>query len=79
MTRRKTLELWETKAGNFEVTPQALRPIAKSLMKRDGPKAATAVHGPLGITYQPNERPNATVDCLETQFKSHDPCDDNHE
>jgi hypothetical protein len=46
MTRRKGL------VGNCEVTPQALCPIAKSLMKRDGPKAPTALHGPLGITNQ---------------------------
>jgi hypothetical protein len=50
MTRRKVLERWETKLGNCEVTPQAMWPIAKSLMKRGGPKALTAVHGPLGIT-----------------------------
>jgi hypothetical protein len=50
MTRRKALERWETKVGNFEVTSQALWPIKKSLTKRDGPMAPTAVHGPLGIT-----------------------------
>jgi hypothetical protein len=56
MTRRKALERWETKVGNCKVTPQALWPIAKSLMTRDEPKAPTAIHGPLGITYQPNEK-----------------------
>jgi hypothetical protein len=30
------LERWETKVGNCEVTPQALWPIAKSVMKKDG-------------------------------------------
>jgi hypothetical protein len=44
MTRRKALEQWETKAGNCGVTPQAVWPLAKSLMKRDGPKAPTAIH-----------------------------------
>jgi hypothetical protein len=49
MTCRKALEWWDTKAGNYEL--QALWPFAKSLMKRDGLKATTAVHRPLGITY----------------------------
>jgi hypothetical protein len=47
MTSRKALEQWETKAGNCEVTLQEIGPIAKSLMKKDGPRAPTAVHGPL--------------------------------
>jgi hypothetical protein len=48
-------------------------------MKRDEPKAPTAIHGPLGITYHPNEKANMTVDYLESQFTSHDLCDENHE
>jgi hypothetical protein len=48
-------------------------------MKRDEPKAPTAVHGPLGITYHPNEKANAIADCLANQFTSHDLCDENHE
>jgi hypothetical protein len=79
MTRRKALEWWETKLGNCEVTPQALWPIAKSLMKRDGPKAPTAVHRPFGITYQSNEEDNVIADCLENQFISPDLCDESHE
>jgi hypothetical protein len=46
-------------------------------MKRDGWKAPTAVHGPLGITHHPNGNANAI--CLENQFTSHDLCDENHE
>jgi len=34
--RRKALGWWETKISNCEVTPQAILPMAKSLMKRDG-------------------------------------------
>jgi hypothetical protein len=34
-------------------------------MKIKGPKAPTAVHGPLGITYHPNEKVNVIADCLE--------------
>jgi hypothetical protein len=68
MTHRKALEWWETEVGNFKVTLQVLWPIAKSLMKRDGPKAPTVVHGPLGITYHPNEKTNMIADCSENQF-----------
>jgi hypothetical protein len=79
MTHRKALKQQDTKEGNWEVTPEALWPIVKSLMKRDEPKAPTAVHGPLGITYHLNEKANATADCLENHFTTHDLCDKNHE
>jgi hypothetical protein len=46
-------------------------------MKRDGPKAPTAIHGPVGITYQPNEKAIAIADCLEKQFTSRDLCHEN--
>jgi hypothetical protein len=39
----------ETKVENCDITPQALWLVVKLLTKRDGPKAPTAVHGPLGI------------------------------
>jgi hypothetical protein len=48
-------------------------------MKRDGPKAPTALHGPSGITYHPNKNAKVNADCLENQFTSHDLCDENHE
>jgi hypothetical protein len=48
-------------------------------MKMGGPNAPTAVHGPIGITYHPNEKANVTADCLENQFTSHDLCDENRE
>jgi hypothetical protein len=67
--------------GTGEVTSQDLWPIAKSFIKRDGPKAPTAVHGPVGITYTyyPNEKANTIANSLENQFTSHDLCDGNHE
>jgi hypothetical protein len=34
-------------------------------MKKDGPKVPTAVHGPLGKTYNPKKKTNVTADCLE--------------
>jgi hypothetical protein len=71
MIRREALKRLGTKQRNCEVTPQALRPIAKSLMKRDGQKAPTAVHGPIGTTYHPDEKINAFADCLENQLTSH--------
>lgn len=79
MTCRKALELWETKVGICEVTPEALWHFVKSLMKRDGPKAPSAIHGPLGITCHLNEKANMIVNYLENQFTSHNLCDENHE
>jgi hypothetical protein len=72
------LEPWETQITNTEVTLQATWRIAKSLMKRDGPKAPTAIRGPFGLTFHPLEKANAIADCLENQFTSHDLCDENH-
>jgi hypothetical protein len=46
-------------------------------MKRDGPKAPTAVHGRLVITYHPNEKANTLADCLENEFTSDELCDEN--
>jgi hypothetical protein len=50
MTRTKLLERWCTEVGNCEVTPQALSSTVKSFMKRDGPKASTAVYGASEVT-----------------------------
>jgi hypothetical protein len=79
MTRRKALERWESRIGNCEVTPQEIWPIAKSLMKRDGPRAPTAIHGLLGLKFHPLEKANATADCLENLFTPNDLCGENHE
>jgi hypothetical protein len=48
-------------------------------MKRDGPKAPTADHVPLGTTYHPDEKANVIADYLENQLSLHDLCDENHE
>jgi hypothetical protein len=48
-------------------------------MNRDGPKAPTAVHGPLEITYHPNEKASVITECLENRLTSHGLCDENHE
>jgi hypothetical protein len=75
MTRTKALERWETKISNTELTLQAISPIAKSLLKRDGPRAPTAIHGPSGLKFHPYKKANAIADCLENQFTHHDLCD----
>jgi hypothetical protein len=54
-------------------------PIGKSLLKREGPRAPTAIHGPSGLKFHPSEKVNAIADCLENQFTHHDLCDENHE
>jgi hypothetical protein len=79
MTRKKALERWETKIGSCEVSPQSIWPIAKSLLKKDGLRAPTAIHGPLGLKFLPLEKANAIADCLENPFTPHDLCDENHE
>jgi hypothetical protein len=63
------------KKANCEATPQALWPIAKSLLKRDGPKAPTAIHGSSGLKFHPLEKANY----LENLFTHHDLCEENHE
>jgi hypothetical protein len=48
-------------------------------MKRDGPKAPTAIRWPLGFTFHPLEKATAIADCLEKQFTSHELSDEKHE
>ena len=79
LTQRKALERWETRIGNCEVTPEAIWPIAKTLLKRDGPKAPPAIHGHTGLKFHPIDKANAIADCLENQFTPHDLCDEDHE
>jgi hypothetical protein len=67
------------KTDYCEVTPQSIWPITKSLLKSDGPRAPTAIHGPLGLNFLPLGKANAVSDCLEYQFTPHELCDENHE
>jgi hypothetical protein len=53
-------------------------PIAKLLTNRDGPRAPTAIHGPLGIKFHPLEKANTIADFLEMQFTPDDLCEENH-
>jgi hypothetical protein len=34
----------------------------------DQSNVATVIHGPIGITYHPNENAKVTADCLETSL-----------
>jgi hypothetical protein len=67
MTRKRALERWETKIGNSGVTPQAIRLTAKFLLKRDGSKAPTAIHGPSGLKFLQSVKANA----IAWRFSSH--------
>jgi hypothetical protein len=53
--------------------------IAKSLLKRNGPRTPTAIQVPLGLKFLPLEKASAIADRLENQFTPHDLCDENHE
>jgi hypothetical protein len=46
--------------------------------KRSGPKAPTAINGPLGPIFYPLDKANIVAACLEKQFRAHDLCDCNH-
>jgi len=69
MTRRKALERWETKISNCEVTSHALWPTAKSLIKRDGPRAPTTIHDNSGLKFLPLE--NSTRLLTFSKINSH--------
>jgi hypothetical protein len=60
------------------VTHQAVWFTVKYFIKRDGPKAPPAIHGRLGIKYDPIEKANTIADCLGNQFTQHDLYDENH-
>jgi hypothetical protein len=62
---KRALERWEIKIENFEVTPQAIWPISKSLTNRGEPKATPSVHGPLGPVFYPIEQANVIAHSLE--------------
>jgi hypothetical protein len=69
MTRKKAFKRWETKIGNAEITPQAVWSIAKSLHKKDGPRATTATHGASGLHKKDGPRaPTATHGASGFQF-----------
>jgi hypothetical protein len=48
-------------------------------MKKDKPKAPTAIHSHLGFNFLPLEKANMIADFLEDQFSPHDFCEEYHE
>jgi hypothetical protein len=79
LTRKKALGRRKTKISNTEVTHQAIWAIAISLLKNDGQKAPTSIHGASGLKFHRSEKANAIAGCLEIQFTPYDLCDENHE
>jgi hypothetical protein len=49
--------------------------VAKSCSERGGPKAPSAIHGPLGPMFYPNDKANIIADSLENEFRAHYLCD----
>jgi hypothetical protein len=49
-------------------------PLVKSFTKRDGPKAPSAIYGPLGPIFCSVDKVNIIADCLEKEFMLHDLC-----
>jgi hypothetical protein len=68
MTHRQALERWGKKIIICDVTPQAILPIVKSLIKRDAPKAPTAIHCHSGLQYQSLEKADTIADSFENKF-----------
>jgi hypothetical protein len=67
-TRKRALRRWGTKVANFEVIPQAIWPVAKYLMNRDGPRTPTVIHCLLSPNFLPLEKPNATAWKSSSQY-----------
>jgi hypothetical protein len=75
LTSKTALEEWVTKIGNTRVTTQVIRPIEKSLLKRDEARAPNNILGPSGLKFHPSEKANATADYLDINFAQHDLCE----
>jgi hypothetical protein len=57
IARKRALERWVTQLENCEFKPQTIWPIAKCLTKRVGPKASTAIYGPLSPVFIQTKEP----------------------
>jgi hypothetical protein len=53
------------KTEKSEVTSHAVQPCVKSVIRRDGPNALTAIRGLLGLKYQPPEKATTFAYCSE--------------
>jgi hypothetical protein len=78
MARKRALEWWETKIENCEITPHAIRPIAKSLTEwwTKGTNCNSWFFRP---AFYPSEKANVIANCLENLFTLHKLCDTDHE
>jgi hypothetical protein len=48
-------------------------------LRREGPKAPTAIHGLSGLKFYAKDKANAIAGCLEKQFTPNELCEENHE
>jgi hypothetical protein len=68
-----------SKVGNCEVTSQAVLPIAKSFIKRDGwTKGTNRCPWTFRNTISPERKSQRDYGLLGNQFTSHDLCDETH-
>jgi hypothetical protein len=72
VTRTEAIENLVKKVNNCEVTPHVMWPMVKCLIKRNGPKAQTTIHGPLGLKFVQSEKSNAISDCLDVPDEDHE-------
>jgi hypothetical protein len=70
-----SVQMLYVESQNTPVAPQAIWPIAKSLIKRNRPKAPSAIHSPSGPIFYPIDKAYITAVCLENQFTVQDFCD----
>jgi hypothetical protein len=72
MVQKRALEGLQTKLASCKVTPEAVCSIVKSLTKRGGPNAPSAIHGFILSIFDPLSKAGIISDCLENQFRAHD-------
>jgi hypothetical protein len=78
LTRKRALERWKTRLESTEATPQAIWPIARSLLKGMG--QGHQLHSwYLGLKFHATGKTNPIADCLENQTTARDMYHENHE
>jgi hypothetical protein len=77
MTGKKALERWKAKIDITEITPRAIWTYAKSLLKRDGPRTLTDIHGPQALNFIRPRKPTKLLTAWKIS-SHHDLCDKNH-
>jgi hypothetical protein len=64
---------WQTAKPHFKLCG-----LLKNPLKRDGLRAPSAIHSPLGSICYPIDKGNIIADCLESQNRAHDLCGCDH-